>query len=99
MKIAIASGKGGTGKTTVALGLALSLAEDGDSGSGQAHPPLLLDCDVEAPDAHLFLQPTINKTGSGHDPGPEDRPGSLQEIRRLRRGMQIQRFGRPGGMT
>lgn len=44
MKIAIASGKGGTGKTTVALNLALSL-EDAQ----------LLDCDVEEPDCHLFL--------------------------------------------
>ena len=46
MIIAIASGKGGTGKTTVAVNLALSL-----SGDVQ-----LLDCDVEAPNAHLFLR-------------------------------------------
>jgi len=46
MIVAIASGKGGTGKTTVAVNLALSL-----SGDVQ-----LLDCDVEAPNAHLFLQ-------------------------------------------
>jgi len=43
--VAIASGKGGTGKTTVAVNLALSL-----SGDVQ-----ILDCDVEAPNAHLFL--------------------------------------------
>ena len=45
MIVAIASGKGGTGKTTVAVNLALSLP-----GKVQ-----LLDCDVEAPNAHLFL--------------------------------------------
>jgi MinD superfamily P-loop ATPase len=44
MKIAIASGKGGTGKTTVAVNLALSL------GNVQ-----LIDCDVENPNGHLFL--------------------------------------------
>lgn len=44
MKISIASGKGGTGKTTLALNLALSLEN-----------VQLLDCDVEEPDCHLFL--------------------------------------------
>lgn len=52
MIIAVASGKGGTGKTTVAVSLALSLADDG---------PLLLDCDVEEPNAALFLNPTIDE--------------------------------------
>ena len=48
MKIAVASGKGGTGKTTVAVNLALI--------AGQ--PVQLLDCDVEEPNAHLFLKTT-----------------------------------------
>jgi len=48
MIISIASGKGGTGKTTVATNLALSL------GNVQ-----LLDCDVEEPDVHIFLSPRI----------------------------------------
>ncbi len=52
MKLAIASGKGGTGKTTVAVSLALSLA-------AAAVPPLFLDCDVEEPNAALFLHPDI----------------------------------------
>jgi MinD superfamily P-loop ATPase len=48
MIISIASGKGGTGKTTVATNLALSLGD-----------VQLLDCDVEEPDAHIFLKPRI----------------------------------------
>ena len=46
MKIVVASGKGGTGKTSVAVCLAL--------GAGGAQ---LLDCDVEEPNAHLLLNP------------------------------------------
>ena len=55
MKIAIASGKGGTGKTTIAVNLALTIASLGQ-------PVTLLDCDVEEPNCHLFLKPVI--TGS-----------------------------------
>ncbi len=49
MIISVASGKGGTGKTTVATNLARALG-----GSAQ-----LLDCDVEEPNAHLFLRPIM----------------------------------------
>ncbi len=49
MIISVASGKGGTGKTTVATNLAASL------GRGVK----ILDCDVEEPNAHLFLNPEI----------------------------------------
>ena len=56
MIITVASGKGGTGKTTVAVSLALSLAES----ANPAHP-LFLDCDVEEPNAALFLRPTIQE--------------------------------------
>jgi MinD superfamily P-loop ATPase len=52
MKIAIASGKGGTGKTTVATNLALAAAR---SGRRVAY----VDCDVEEPNGHLFLKPLI----------------------------------------
>jgi len=45
MVVAVASGKGGTGKTTVAVGLAYSLAREVQ----------LLDCDVEEPNDHLFM--------------------------------------------
>lgn len=51
MKIAIASGKGGTGKTTVAAALAFSVTE----------PVRLLDCDVEEPNCHFFIQPEIKR--------------------------------------
>jgi MinD superfamily P-loop ATPase len=47
MIISVASGKGGTGKTSVAVALAQSL--DG--------PVDLLDCDVEAPNGHIFMKP------------------------------------------
>lgn len=47
MILSIASGKGGTGKTTVATNLALSLGEGVQ----------LLDCDVEEPNSALFVQP------------------------------------------
>jgi MinD superfamily P-loop ATPase len=46
MILAVASGKGGTGKTTVAMNLARSLDSDVQ----------LLDCDVEEPNCHLFLK-------------------------------------------
>ncbi|HEU67831.1 MAG TPA: (4Fe-4S)-binding protein [Candidatus Acetothermia bacterium] len=49
--LAVASGKGGTGKTTVAVSLALAA---GDRGSVE-----FIDCDVEEPNAHLFLSPRI----------------------------------------
>jgi MinD superfamily P-loop ATPase len=49
MKIAITSGKGGVGKTLVAACLATVLAE--------SQPVCYIDCDVEAPNAHLFLKP------------------------------------------
>jgi MinD superfamily P-loop ATPase len=51
MILSIASGKGGTGKTTVAVNMALSLKDF-----------QLLDCDVEEPNVHILLQPKINET-------------------------------------
>lgn len=59
MILAVASGKGGTGKTTVATSVALALA-----GLGQVVS--FLDCDVEAPNAHLFLKPTIEQSLDAH---------------------------------
>lgn len=52
MKIAIASGKGGTGKTTVATNLAYVASSNGIKVSYH-------DCDVEEPNGHIFLKPQI----------------------------------------
>lgn len=51
MIITIASGKGGTGKTTVATNLAASISEKVQ----------VLDCDVEEPNSHIFLQPEVTE--------------------------------------
>ena len=61
MIISIASGKGGTGKTTVAVNLALSLPQE---------MAQLIDCDVEEPNAHLFLSPSIRQVTSVGIPVP-----------------------------
>ncbi len=47
LTVAVASGKGGTGKTTFAVNLALAASQ----------PVSLLDCDVEEPDCAIFLRP------------------------------------------
>ena len=60
MIISIASGKGGTGKTTVATNMALSI------GDCQ-----LLDCDVEEPNAHIFLKPQITESRPVGIPVPQ----------------------------
>ena len=51
MIVSVASGKGGTGKTTLAVNMALSLKN-----------VQLLDCDVEEPNAHLLLHPKMEET-------------------------------------
>ena len=54
MRIAIASGKGGTGKTTVSTNLATIISRLGERVA-------YLDCDVEEPNGHLFLKPEIKR--------------------------------------
>lgn len=50
-QIAIVSGKGGTGKTTITASFAVL-----------AHNIVIADCDVDAPDLHMLLHPQIMKT-------------------------------------
>lgn len=64
MKIAIASGKGGTGKTTVATCLARVWSETGARVR-------YLDCDVEEPNGHLFLHPELGEPEPVTVPTPE----------------------------
>ncbi len=61
MIISIASGKGGTGKTTVAVNFAASIASKVQ----------LIDCDVEEPNAHLFIKPVIKNKKTVTIPVPE----------------------------
>ncbi|ABA88007.1 NTPase, 4Fe-4S-binding protein [Syntrophotalea carbinolica DSM 2380] len=67
MKIAIASGKGGTGKTTVATNLAQLAASQG-------YQVAYIDCDVEAPNGHLFLRPDITSDDTVHVTVPDIDP-------------------------
>ena len=60
MKIAVLSGKGGTGKTTVSSNLAVTLGN-----------VTLVDCDVEEPNAHLFFDTTDNVTETVYTEYPE----------------------------
>jgi MinD superfamily P-loop ATPase len=53
MVVAVASGKGGTGKTLVSTSLALAMSDK---------PVQLIDCDVEEPNSHIFLKPRIEQT-------------------------------------
>jgi MinD superfamily P-loop ATPase len=64
LRIAVASGKGGTGKTTIATNLAVVLAENGEYTA-------YVDCDVEEPNGHLFLRPVIRATREVSIPVPE----------------------------
>ncbi len=63
MIISVASGKGGTGKTTVAVNLALTLEK--------FYPVQFLDCDVEEPNSHLFLKPQLVENKPVTIPIPE----------------------------
>jgi MinD superfamily P-loop ATPase len=76
MIISIASGKGGTGKTTVATNLAVALDTNIQ----------LLDCDVEEPNSHLFIHPDFKGSETIYASVPEvdlntcDRCGKCAEI-------------------
>ncbi|MCP4574585.1 MAG: P-loop NTPase [bacterium] len=64
MNLTIASGKGGTGKTTVAVNLAVAATREGRRVQ-------LLDCDVEEPNCHLFLEPETERRRDALVPVPE----------------------------
>jgi MinD superfamily P-loop ATPase len=64
MKIAVASGKGGTGKSTVSTNLAYFLSKIYKDVA-------LLDCDVEEPNCHIFMKPDFNYSQSVCVPVPE----------------------------
>ncbi|MBU4314406.1 MAG: ATP-binding protein [Actinobacteria bacterium] len=59
MIISVASGKGGTGKTIIAVNLALSLSN-----------VQLLDCDVEEPNCHIFIKPVFESKNTVFIPIP-----------------------------
>jgi len=59
VKIAVASGKGGTGKSTISINLARILSKNGKN-------VVLLDCDVEEPNCHIFLKPQITSIIEQH---------------------------------
>jgi MinD superfamily P-loop ATPase len=59
MILTVASGKGGTGKTTVAVNLALSIGES-----------RVLDCDVEEPNVHTLLHPVSVQSETVYLPTP-----------------------------
>ncbi|MBC7105922.1 MAG: 4Fe-4S binding protein, partial [Firmicutes bacterium] len=61
MIIAVASGKGGTGKTTIATAMALAAER----------PVLFLDCDVEEPNAFLYLKPELTARRPVYRPVPQ----------------------------
>jgi len=63
MRLAVLSGKGGTGKTTVAVNLALSLAIH--------RPTTYVDYDVEEPNGFIFLHPQIRTTSTVFLPYPK----------------------------
>ena len=80
MIISIASGKGGTGKTTVSTNLALSIDQEVQ----------LLDCDVEEPNVHLFLNPIIEKNEPVLAPVPQI---DLEKCTFCKKCMDICRYG------
>ncbi len=83
MIISVASGKGGTGKTTISVNMALAL------GIGVE----LFDCDVEEPNAHLFLKPKIERSEQVDVAGPVGRSGKMHFLSQMFGYLPVQRFG------
>jgi len=74
MRISIASGKGGTGKTLIATSLALALSD--------RYHVQLLDCDVEEPNDHVFLRPEITGREAVTIPVPRVNEGKCTHCRK-----------------
>ena len=70
MIITVASGKGGTGKTSVAVNLAAAVSKA--SENGQSRSVWLADCDVEAPNDALFMAPRIEAKAASQMDDPRD---------------------------
>lgn len=79
MIISVASGKGGTGKTTVSTNMALAIDEQ----------VRFLDCDVEEPNAHLFLHPEMETSSVVNTPVPQV---DMERCTLCRKCMDICRF-------
>ena len=79
MIISVASGKGGTGKTTISTNLALSIDRN----------VKLLDCDVEEPNAHLFIKPEIHTDETVYTMIPEIDQSALQRLSKMCGNLQI----------
>lgn len=71
MRIAVLSGKGGTGKTFVSTNLAASLPES-----------TYVDCDIEEPNGHLFLKPKCEKVWNVSVPIPDFNPDKCSGCRK-----------------
>jgi len=80
LRIAVASGKGETGKTTVATNSAVVLAK---SGARSAY----VDCDVEEPNGYPFLRPSLHTTRGVSIPISE-----VDEARRTDRWEELRRI-------
>ncbi len=86
MIVAVASGKGGTGKTTVTASLA----------AVWNGPLVAVDLDVEEPNLHLFLHPDIDGSDVAHLLVPAVDETEMHSLRGLRRALPVCRHHRHG---
>ena len=84
LTVAIASGKGGTGKTTVSSNLARAASQAGCE-------VCYVDCDVEEPNGHLFLKPRITGSRHIHVPVPAVDEEKCTSLRPVLGNMPVQR--------